>query len=455
MTKHYDLIAIGGGSGGLAVARRAAEHGAHCAVIEGGPLGGTCVNVGCVPKKVMWHAAELAHAITDAADYGFSVESRGLDWTQLKSARDAYLKRLNTIYRNNLQRSQVDEIRGYARFHETHTLEVADQHYSADHIVIATGGTPQVPNLPGAELGITSDGFFALERQPKRVAVIGGGYIAVELAGVLRALGSEVSILLRGEQLLTPFDALIRDHVTRQLQADGITIEPHLRLVAIHQESDGSLRLQREGEDDTGRRYDTLLWATGRRPCSEHLNLQAAGVTTDEHGFIPTDKFQNSNIEGIYAIGDITGQAPLTPVAIAAGRHLAERLFNNQHSAYLNDENIPTVLFSHPPVGTVGLTETEAREQYGDSAITIYQSQFTPLYHALTKEKRGASMKLVTVGAEERVVGCHVVAAGADELLQGFAVAINMGATKADFDRTIAIHPTSAEELVTLRAPKF
>lgn len=447
--KHYDLIAIGGGSGGLSVAERAARYGARCAVAESGRLGGTCVNVGCVPKKIMWYGASLAHSLDDAPGYGFRLERRGFDWQALKDARDAYIRRINDWYISYLADSQVDLLRGCARFADAHTLEVNSERYSADHIVIATGGRPSVPDLPGAELGITSDGFFELEECPQRVAVVGSGYIAVELAGMFQALGADVTLLLRGELLLRPFDAMLRENLMAQMVNDGVAILPNTRIKAVARLADGSLRVRCDGRSED-LHVDVLLWAVGREPLTRDLNLEAAGVALRQDGAILTDAFQNTNIPGIYAIGDITDRFPLTPVAIGAGRRLADRLFNNQPDRRLVYENIPTVVFSHPPIGTVGLTEAEARETHGH-AVKIYQTRFTSMYHAFTEHKVDTAMKLVCVGTQEQVVGCHIIGPNADEMLQGFAVAIRMGATKRDFDDTVAIHPTSAEELVTMR----
>lgn len=446
---HFDLIAIGAGSGGLAVARRAAQYGARCAVIEGAPLGGTCVNVGCVPKKVMWYAADLAHGLHDAPEYGFDVTSKGLDWSQLVAKRNAYVQRLNAIYAKNLAGDGVALIEGFARFVDAKTLEVGGQHYTADHIVIASGGRPLVPKLPGAELGITSDGFFALNEQPRKVAVIGGGYIGVELAGVLRGLGSEVDLLLRSEHVLGAFDPLIRDTVQQQLRDAGVEVHRKVAIDALTLGRDNSVSIVcADGPELTG--FDAVIWAVGRAANSDQLNLGAAGVLVNDRGFIPSDEFENTNVAGIYAIGDVSGKAALTPVAIAAGRKLAARLFRGEAQSKLDYHNIPTVVFTHPPSGTVGMTEPQARAKYGD-AVRVYQSTFTPMYHALTEHKIKTAMKLVCVGDDERVLGCHMVGHGVDEMLQGFAVAIRMGATKADFDSTVAIHPTSSEELVTLR----
>jgi glutathione reductase (NADPH) len=448
MTKHYDIIALGGGSGGVASARRAAEYGAKALVIESGRLGGTCVNVGCVPKKVMWHGASIAHTLDDAQGYGFSIDNWQFDWHRLKQDRDAYIQRLNDTYARLLENSEVDLVRGYGRFVDQHTVEVNGEHFSADHIVIATGGQPVLPDIPGAQLGISSDGFFELEHRPQRVTVVGSGYIAVELAGMFKALGSEVTMLLRKQHLLRSFDVMLREELMEQMQDSGIKMLTNTQAQKITQQADGSLAIECD-QGNTLLHTDTLLWAIGREPNTAGLKLTAAGIESNK-GYIPTDAYQNTNTPGIYAIGDITGQAELTPVAIAAGRRLAARLFLKQAESKLDYDNIPTVVFSHPPIATVGLTEDQARAQYGQ-AVKIYQTRFTTMYHGFTPHKAKTGMKLICVGPEEKVVGCHIIGLGADEMLQGFAVAIKMGATKADFDNTVAIHPTSAEELVTLR----
>ena len=448
MSKHYDLIAIGGGSGGLSVAERAARYQKKCAVVEAGKLGGTCVNVGCVPKKVMWYGAEIAHSLDMAGDYGFSIEHKGFNWAELVKKREDYINGINNWYHSYLVDSDIDEIRGHARFLDAHTLQVGDATYSADHIVIASGGRPVTPDVPGAELGIDSDGFFALQQRPDRVAVIGAGYIAVEVAGVLNALGSEVSLYLRKQHFLRTFDAMLREGLMEQMIEDGISIYPNT-LVGSLEQADGAITLVCDkGSRTPG--IDQVIWAIGRTPNTNELNLEAAGLATDEHGFIQTDAFQNTTVDGIYAVGDITGREQLTPVAIAAARRLADRLFNNQPQRRLDYENIPSVIFSHPPIGTVGLTETEARELHGD-AVKIYQTRFTSMEYAFTQRRVHTAMKLVSVGVKEKIVGCHILGPGADEMLQGFAVAIRMGACKQDLDDTVAIHPTSAEELVTMR----
>ena len=444
----FDLISLGGGSGGLACVQRAAEYGAKAAVIESQRLGGTCVNVGCVPKKVMWNAAGVAMALADARDYGFDVTVAGSDWPALKVKRDAYVLRLNGIYARNLEAKGVAHIRGAARFLDKNTVEVNGERLSARHIVIATGGRPIVPKMPGAEHGITSDGFFSLEQRPGRVAIAGSGYVACELAGAFHALGSEVELFIRRDHLLTSFDVMLGKSLMREMRDQGITIHEHVVPARVHERSGMKTLTAVDGRDFPG--FDCLLWAVGRAANVAGLDLNNAGVAVDDCQYVATDGFQNTNVPGVYAIGDVTGRAALTPVAIAAGRRLSDRVFGGKADSRLEYSMIPTVVFTHPPIGTVGASEAEARAQYGDG-VKVYIADFTPMYHALTAIKTHTDMKLVCAGPEQRIVGCHVIGTGADEMLQGFAVAIRMGATKRDFDDTVAIHPTSAEEFVTLR----
>lgn len=448
MNEQFDLLVIGGGSGGIAHARRAAQYGARVAVVESGRLGGTCVNVGCVPKKVMWQTASQAHHLKHAADYGFDVQVNGHDWSALKARRDAYVLRLNGLYQKGLDTSAVRYIAGEASFVDPHTLAVGDSQYEAEKIVIATGGRPTVPEIPGAEHGITSDGFFELESRPKRVLIAGSGYIAVELAGVLKCLGSEVQLAVRKDSIIRSFDSMLGEQLMEAMQKDGVTIETGA-IPAEVEKSDEGITLRTTDGRSFGP-VDCLIWAIGRDPNTANLALANAGVEADDRGFVPVDKYQQTNIEHIFALGDMTGAAALTPVAIAAGRRLADRLYGGMTGRHLDFQLIPTVVFSHPPIGTVGLTEDEARAEYGD-AIKVYSSGFISMYYALGEDKQRSVMKLITTGSDERIVGCHVIGDGADEMLQGFAVAIRMGATKSDFDDTVAIHPTSSEELVTMR----
>ncbi len=448
MLNRFDLLVIGGGSGGIAHARRAAEYGATVGVIEYGPLGGTCVNVGCVPKKVMWYTASHAHHFAHAADYGFDVAVNGHDWAALKSRRDSYVHRLNGIYENNLDKSGVTTIIGTASFVDAHTVAVKGVQYHADRIVVATGGQPIVPDISGAELGITSDDFFELEERPRRVLVAGSGYIAVELAGVFNGLGSETQMVVRKDSIIRSFDSMLGEQLMEAMQKDGVSIDTRVIPSSVEQTDDGLVLHAEDGR--TFGPVDCLLWAVGRSPNVASLELGNAGVQSDDNGFILTDDFQQTNVENIFALGDVTGRPALTPVAIAAGRRLADRLYGGMDGRHLDYKLIPTVVFSHPPIATVGMTEDAARAEYGD-AVKVYSSGFTPMYYALGDKKQRSVMKLVVAGDDERVLGCHVIGEGADEMMQGFAVAMRMGATKADFDDTVAIHPSNAEELVTMR----
>jgi glutathione reductase (NADPH) len=447
----FDFVVIGAGSGGLAAAQRAAEYGAKVAIVESGRLGGTCVNVGCVPKKVMWNAADIADGLEDAADYGFRLgPGEPHDWPLLKGKRDAYVARLNGIYASNLAKRHIEVVQGRASFVDGRTVEAAGRRLTAPHILIAVGGRPMLPEIPGTELGITSDDFFELEKRPDRVAVVGSGYIAVELTGIFAALGAKATLVLRGHKALKDFDSMLGEAMVKIMRDEGIEVQTNAWPLALERTSTGALDLEvRDGRRLTP--FDAVVWAIGRVPAVEDLGLERAGVALDAYGFILTDKYQVTSGAGIYAVGDVTGRTQLTPVAIAAGRRLSDRLFGGQPDRYLDYDNIPTVVFGHPPIGTVGLTEEAARVKYGDAAVTVFRSGFVPMYHALTTRKPRTDMKLVTVGPEKRVVGVHVIGPGADEMMQGFAVAVRMGATKRDFDDTVAIHPTSAEELVTMR----
>ena len=447
--RELDFIVIGGGSGGLAAARRAARFGARTLVIEAGALGGTCVNLGCVPKKVTYHAAELARLFHDAADYGFELAPPTFDLGRLRRARDAYVERLRGIYAQNLERDGAERVNGWATLLDARSVEVAGERYSAPHVLIATGGRPRLPAVPGVELGITSDGFFSLERLPARPIVVGAGYVAVELGGIFQALGANVTFVVRGHELLRYFDPMLRSALAEELTHAGAKLEFGFEPERAERTQDGVRLVGKDGREVTG---DCLLWAIGRDPMTARIGLEQAGVLLDPEGYVLVDEFQNTNVPGIYALGDVVGgDRTLTPVAIAAGRKLADRLFGGQPDARVDYSDIPTVVFSHPPIGTVGLSETAARERFGDAEVRVYTTAFTSLYHGVTRVKTRSRMKLVVTGAEERVVGVHSIGLGSDELLQGFAVAVKLGAKKADLDRTLAIHPTAAEELVTLR----
>ena len=450
MATEFDLICIGGGSGGIASARRAVEYGAKCLVIEENKIGGTCVNVGCVPKKVMWNASYIAEMLAYAKDYGFEgARSYTFNWHALEREREAYIGRLNDIYNKALAKHDISYVEGRAVFSGPGRVQVGEKEYTAPHITIAVGGRPTWPNIPGQELGIDSDGFFALKSQPKRVAVVGAGYIAVELAGVLHHLGTDTTLVIRKENFLRTFDPMIHTTLKEIMVDQGLKVEPLFTPHMLEQSHDGLVLSSRDGKRLRG--FDQVIWAIGRTPNVDYLGIDKIGLGLDERGYIAVDAYQNTDVKGVYAIGDVTGQAELTPVAIAAGRRLAMRLFDGQKKAYLEYDNIPSVVFSHPPIGSIGLTEPEAIDKHGRDNIKVYTARFNNMFYAVSTHKVPTAMKLICLGEKEKVIGCHIIGEGADEMLQGFAVAIKMGATKADFDNTVAIHPSSAEELVTMR----
>ncbi|MCG2837215.1 glutathione-disulfide reductase [Photobacterium sp. WH77] len=451
MATHFDYICIGGGSGGIASANRAAMYGAKVALIEAKALGGTCVNVGCVPKKVMWHGAQIAEAMhLYAKDYGFDVDVKNFNWATLVESREAYIGRIHQAYDNVLGKNKIEVINGFAKFVDAKTVEVNGQHFTADHILIAVGGEPTIPDIPGAEHGIDSNGFFELTEQPKRTAVIGAGYIAVEIAGVLSALGTDTHLFVRKESPLRSFDPMIVDTLVEVMNNEGPTLHTHSVPKEVVKEADGTTTLHFENGDSHN--TDLLIWAIGRNPVTHKINLNATGVETTGKGYIKVDEYQQTNVPGIYCVGDIMdGGIELTPVAVKAGRQLSERLFNNKPDAKMDYKLVPTVVFSHPPIGTIGLTEQEAIAQYGEENVKVYQSGFTAMYTAVTSHRQPCKMKLVCAGPEETVVGLHGIGYTVDEMIQGFGVAMKMGATKADFDSVVAIHPTGSEEFVTMR----
>ncbi len=449
MAYDYDLIAIGGGSGGLAAVNRAGAHGARCLIVERDEVfGGTCVNRGCVPKKVMWYGASMAHWLRDAPGYGFDVEVRGFDWNALVKKREQHIDNINAFYIRYLDNVNCEQVRGEAKLADAHTVVVGEKRYTAERILLAPGGTANMPDVPGAELGMTSDGFFELEQQPRRVCVVGAGYIAIELAGMLHALGSETCLAIRHEMFLRNFDPMVSEKLMETMLEDGLHVAKSFNVARLEKSDTGIV--VHEQETEALGEFDAVIFAIGRTPDTAGLGLEAAGVKTDDHGYIEVDKFQTTSASNIFAIGDVTGQAELTPVAIGAGRRLADRLYDGQTGRHLDYHNIPTVVFSHPPIAVVGMTEAEARAEYGYD-MKIYDSTFTPMYASFTDHKVKTSMKMVVAGAEEKLVGIHMIGLAADEMLQGFAVALRMGATKKDLDDTVALHPTSAEELVTMR----
>ena len=450
MVKEYDYIVICGGSGGIASANRAAMHGAKVILFEGKEVGGTCVNVGCVPKKVMWYGAQVAETLHRyAGEYGFDVTINKFDFAKLKANRQAYIDRIHGSYERGFDSNGVERVYEYARFVDPHTVEVAGERYTAPHILIATGGHALYPNIPGSEYGITSDGFFELDEVPKRTAVIGAGYIAIEVAGVLNALGSDTHLFVRKDRPLRTFDKDIVDVLVDEMAKSGPTLHTHANATEVVKNADDSLTISFDnGETIT---VDCLIWAIGRAANTSGFGLEKTGVKLTEKGTIYSDEFENTSVPGIYALGDVTGKLDLTPVAVKAGRQLSERLFNNKADAKLDYTDVATVVFSHPVIGSVGLTEEKAIAKYGAENIKVYKSSFTPMYTALGDNRQPSTMKLVTLGEDEKIIGLHGIGYGVDEMIQGFSVAIKMGATKADFDNTVAIHPTGSEEFVTMR----
>ncbi|HRQ65683.1 MAG TPA: glutathione-disulfide reductase [Xanthomonadaceae bacterium] len=443
----FDLIVIGAGSGGIAGAIRAAHHGARVAVVEVDALGGTCVNRGCVPKKAMWIAAHLAEAQADAVRAGFDSRPGRLDWSTFIALREAYIERIHASYRRRFEAAGIERVAGRGRLLGQGRVAVGERILQAGHILIATGARPHLPDLPGAALGEDSDEFFRWRHAPSRVALVGSGYIAVEFAGVLHALGCAVDVIARGPRLLGRFDADISDRLAAAMRVQGIGIHCEQQVQAIEGGA-GAIRL-RFADGGTQGPYERLVWALGRDPNVEELGLDSAGVALGADGHIAVDALQDTSAAGIHAVGDVTGHSQLTPVAIAAARRLMDRIFGGEVDARLDYRCIPTVVFGHPPVGVVGITEDEARAEFGAS-VEVHRGDFRPMRAALVDHGPRSFFKMVCAGADRRVVGLHLMGEGADEMLQGFAVAMRMGATKADFEATVAIHPTSAEEVVLL-----
>ena len=446
MARNFDLIVVGGGSGGLAGAFRAAAHGARVAMLEPGALGGTCVNAGCVPKKAMWLAAEVARKLTMAGDLGFATETCALDWPEFIAHRQRYINNIHESYRRRLDEAGIAVLPMRGRLTGPGTVECEDGvSLSASRLLIATGGHAVKPPIAGAELGGTSDDFFHWTAPPDELAIVGGGYVAVELAGVMQALGSRVSMFVRGPRLLEAFDQELCDRLAEDYRHAGVRLHFDCEVESV--EDEGGRRRVRGGGDDQGT-FDTVLFATGRAPNTEGLGLDAAGVDTDTRGRILVDDRHSTSAAGVYAVGDVTSDPALTPVAIAAARRLMDRLYGGR-SDTLDLSQVPTVVFTHPPLGKVGLTEAEARTSHEE--VKVYTTGFRPMLHSLAESQQRSLFKLVCVGSERRVVGLHLLGDAADEILQGFAVAIKRGITLDDLHDTVAIHPTSAEEVVLLR----
>mmetsp|Transcript_35412 Transcript_35412/g.64859 ORF Transcript_35412/g.64859 Transcript_35412/m.64859 type:complete len:498 (-) Transcript_35412:61-1554(-) len=472
----YDYIVLGGGSGGSAFAKRAAGYDAKVCIVErgrsyengfrkGAGPGGTCVNVGCVPKKIMFYAAAhreaLVSDVATASGFGYSVGDVKFDWAALKAKRDAYVAGLNSTYKKGWEKAGADLVEGLASFVDTKTIKVAAADGSektlqaTKGVLIAVGGEPSLPDIPGKELAINSDGFFDLETQPKKVAVIGAGYIAVELAGILHALGSQTHLFFRGETVLRRgFDPFIVETLMEALTHHGPVLHASSTPASIVKDADGTMTYTwtENGASKSESGFDVILMAIGRRPVTDLLALDKVGVKLSSGGLIEVDEYENTNVPEVYAIGDATTTGyELTPVAIAAGRRLADRLVGCEPKARIAYELIATVVFSHPPIGCIGLTEPAARKEFGDDAITVKTARFASMLFAFNDadKKVKTGLKLVLKGPEEKVVGLHCIGPCSDEMMQGFAVAVRMGATRADFEASVAIHPTIAEEFVT------
>ncbi|MBB3227218.1 glutathione reductase (NADPH) [Luteibacter sp. Sphag1AF] len=446
MPENFDFIVIGGGSGGLSSAIRAARHGARVALLEPKDLGGTCVNVGCIPKKAMWYAAQMAQAQSIAVDYGFHEKPGALDWPRFIAFREKYIENIRASYAQTLDKSKVTVIRETGRFIAADRILAGDREIHAPHVLVATGSAPNRLDTPGFDVGVVSDGFFAMRACPRRTAIVGGGYIAVELAGVLRALGSDVDIYVR-DRLMGGFDEEMAYLLGEEMRAHGIRIHYQCQITAAH-EKDGAILLDCDKGDHPGP-YEALIWAVGRHANTRTLDIGAIDLATDRRGHVIVDEWQQTNVRGVYAVGDVTPNKALTPVAVAAGRRLADRLFGGMPEAKLDYSNIPSVVFSHPPLASVGMSEQEAKEAFG-ADMHVYKQSFIPMQLALAGQRMRSVYKLICTGKDSRIVGIQMLGPSSDELLQGFAVALKMGARKSDFDATVAIHPTSAEEMVLM-----
>jgi glutathione reductase (NADPH) len=447
MSERFDLIVLGAGSGGLSAAQHGARLGARVALFDPDALGGTCVNRGCVPKKAMWFAAQIADMHRLAAEIGFETTPMRLDWARFRALRDNYIAGIRERYAVRLENAGIQVVTEAARLVSSDTVVAASgRQISAPHVIVATGARPRRLPIPGFELGLLSDDIFMLDAPPSRIAIVGGGYVAVEFAGLMRSLGCDVDLLVR-EHLLAGFDHELVEELALQMQAHGIRVSRHTPVHAAYG-TPGAITLE-TGPDAGHGVYDAVLWAVGRVPNSEGIGLESLGVTCDEEGHVLVDAYQNTSVPGIYAVGDVTDRKALTPVAVAAGRALADRLIGGHAHAKFDDSAIPSVVFAEPPLGAVGLTEQQARARYGD-AVNVHSGRYTPLLWKVAGRSQSSMVKLVCVGEDRRVVGIHVLGPGSDELLQGFAVALQKGLYWRDLKAAIAIHPTAAEELLLL-----
>ena len=449
MAYEFDLFVIGAGSGGVRAARFAAGFGAKVAVAESRYLGGTCVNVGCVPKKLLVYGAHFAEDFEQASGFGWSLGEANFDWATLIANKDREINRLNGIYRNLLVNSGVTLIEGHARLTGPNEVEINGQRHTAKHILIATGGWPQIPEIPGHEHAISSNEAFFLKELPKRVLVVGGGYIAVEFAGIFHGLGAKTSLLYRGEMFLRGFDGAVRKHLHEELTKRGMDVQFNADIERIDKQSDGSLKATlKDGRELIA---DCVFYATGRRPMLDNLGLETTGVKLDKRGFVEVDDLYQSAEPSILAIGDVIGRVQLTPVALAEGMAVARRLFKPEQYRPVDYQMIPTAVFSLPNIGTVGLSEEQAIE--AGHKVQIFESSFRPMKLTLTECQERTLMKLVVDADTDKVLGCHMVGPEAGEIVQGLAIALKAGATKQHFDETIGVHPTAAEEFVTMRTP--
>ncbi len=445
-----DLFVIGAGSGGVRAARVAARLGAKVTIAENHRFGGTCVIRGCVPKKLMVYASHFRDDFEDAVGFGWSSASPSFSWPSLIETKNREISRLSDLYRRLLSDAGVTCVEGSARVVAPQRVEVDGRRFTCRHILIATGGWPFKPDIPGAEHALTSNEVFELPEQPRRILIVGGGYIAVEFAGIFHGLGSEVTLSYRGDRILRGFDQDVRTHLANEMRKKGISIALNSDLEAIHKRTDGRLDLQASGIAGADRPYDAVMFATGRVPNTGGLGLESVGVKLDKQGGVVVDAFSTTNIASIHAVGDVTNRIALTPVAIREGQALATTLFGGTPTSPDHD-CVPSAVFSQPPIGTVGLTEEDALARHGE--IDIYTTRFRPMRHTLSGRDERTLMKLIVDTASDKVAGAHMVGPDAAEIIQGIAIALKMGATKADFDATVGIHPTAAEEFVTLRDP--